>query len=430
MLSGLSATASDAASAEKAAAAAPPLTEAAVERAANAIEASRAEEDAFQRDRFLTRARALFYSRLAFLAIGLGVISIPAWSEAFSIRTPTAYVIYLGMVLYSAFNYVVLDRPRFGVYVTFTTLCLDLLVIIYLVVATGGLSSPLIASQLLFTLLFVMLFPRPLAIVPPLLVFPVVAKIDQILGGAGPAVIEVFIVLWLSALNLIVVYVIVYLNERDTARHRQIVRLQHELKDLAVMEERARLGREIHDGLGGALSSILIQAEILEGLATDLALKEEIRELREIAGESIDELRRSLAMMREDFDLPRMVEEHCRQVEVRHRIAVKFEAAGRERKIAPDTALTVYRVLQESLTNARKHGGGGAIGVKLEYAAGELRLAVKDEGKGFDPGAEVSSGHYGLLNLRERARRAGGELSVKTAPGQGTEVMLRIPERS
>src|SRR5437870_10043650 len=137
----------------------------------------------FREDRFLTRARALFYARLAFLVLGLGVIGVPAWSQAFGVGGPGAFAIYLVMVAYSAANYVFLPKPRVGRMLTFVTLCADLCVLVWLVSATGGLRSPLLAAQLLFTTLFVVLFPTPLAVVPPLLTFRVVAKLDQLLGG-------------------------------------------------------------------------------------------------------------------------------------------------------------------------------------------------------------------------------------------------------
>src|SRR5919204_4579441 len=76
----------------------------------------------FHEDRFLTRAKALFYARLAFLVLGLGVIGVPAWSEAFGVGGPGAFAIYLVMVAYSAANYVFLPRKRIGRVLTFVTL--------------------------------------------------------------------------------------------------------------------------------------------------------------------------------------------------------------------------------------------------------------------------------------------------------------------
>src|SRR5207302_153999 len=217
----------------------------------------------FQEDRFLTRARALFYARLAFLVLGLGVIGVPSWSAAFGIRGSKPFAVFLLMVAYSAANYLFLARKKLGKALTFATLCADLCVLVWLVSVSGGLRSPLVAAQLLFTIQFVLLFPTPVAVVPPLLAFPVVAKASQVLGGRALTQIDVFILLWYSAINCILVYVIVYLNERDRLKHRELQKLSAALRDMAIVDERNRLAREIHDGLGGVLSSVVIQSEYL-----------------------------------------------------------------------------------------------------------------------------------------------------------------------
>src|SRR5262249_29357207 len=137
----------------------------------------------FVEDRFLTRARGLFYARLAFLALGLVVIGVPGWSQSFGVRGRAAFAAYLASVACTGANYWLIGRPRLGRAITFVTLCCDLCVLVWLVSLTGGLRSPLLAAQLLFTTLFVLLFPSPFAVVPPILTFPAVAKLDQLLGG-------------------------------------------------------------------------------------------------------------------------------------------------------------------------------------------------------------------------------------------------------
>ncbi len=403
----------------------------------------------FTEDRFLTRARALFYARLAFLALGLGVIGVPAWSQAFGVGGPGAFAVYLCMVAYSAANYVFLASKRFGRIITFATLCADLCVLVWLVSATGGLRSPLLAAQLLFTTLFVVLFPTPLAVVPPLLTFPVVAKLDQLLGGHAVVQIDIFILLWYSAINCILVYVMVYLNERDRTKHRELQKLTHQVRELAVVEERNRLAREIHDGLGGVLSSVVIQSEYLlnmidgsevrsrlqgtnEARAAILpTIRKELSDLHSAAEDSMDELRRSLRMMKEDFDLVAALGDYSKLAGGRHRLEVRFSRVGRERFVGPESALALFRVLQESLTNISKHCGKGTlVEVTLTFAPGTATLSVKDHGGGFYVPADLQElsrqGHYGLANMRERANKVGGRVTMFSAPGSGTRVELAV----
>ena len=404
---------------------------------------------AFHEDRFLTRARALFYARLAFLVLGLGVIGVPSWSAAFGISGPKAFSIYLVMVAYSAANYLFLPLKRIGKVLTFATLCADLCVLVCLVSVTGGLRSPLLAAQLLFTILFVVLFPTPFAVVPPLLTFPVVAKLAQILGGQALAQVDLFILLWYSAINCILVYMMVYLNERDRSKHRELQKLSAALRDMAILDERNRLAREIHDGLGGVLSSVVIQSEYLlnmidgsevrarlsgnnEARAAILPIiRKELSDLHQAAEDSMDELRRSLRMMKEDFDLVGTLSDYCKVASARHRLEVRFDRVGRECLVGPESALALFRVLQEAITNVARHCDKGTpVQVTLAFEPGRATLRIQDRGRGFaipsEPGTLSRNGHYGLANMQERAKKVSGDLRMTSAPGQGTSIELVV----
>jgi signal transduction histidine kinase len=314
--------------------------------------------------------------------------------------------------------------------VTFITLCLDLLVLVYMIAASGGLQSPLLATQVMFTTLFAILFPKPLAIVPPLLTLPIVARIDQLVAGQGPVFLDLLVLIWYTAINAVTVYIIVFLNQRDETQRRELLTLQKEMKQLAVVEERNRLAREIHDGLGASLSSLILQAEYLQQLARSPDrmddLRRELGELKSAAEEAIDELRRSLRMMREDFDLVPALEEKCRTFGDRAHVKVEFKRFGLETPVPPEVQLTIFRVLQESLNNIAKHAQASQVKVELAFQNDALVLKVADDGKGFSGGG-AEPGHYGLVNLRERARKLAGEASVESAPGKGTTVTLLLP---
>jgi two-component system, NarL family, sensor histidine kinase DegS len=396
---------------------------------------------AFSDHRFQTRARALFFARLAFLLLGLGVLAVRPWPAAFS--TSTALAVYVLMVIYSAANYVLLPKKRIGRQITFVTLCADLCVLVWLVSQTGGLRSPLLAAQLLFTTLFVVLFPTPFAVVPPLLTFPVVAKLEQLLGGHPVVRVDVFILLWYSALNCILVYLMVYLNERDRSRHREV---SLAVREKSALEERNRLAREIHDGLGGVLSSVVIQSEYLlnmidgsevrsrlagndEARAAILpTIRKELADLHTAAEDSMDELRRSLHMMKGDFDLAATLEDYCRLASGRHKLDVRFTRVGREREVGPESALALFRVLQEAITNVGKHCGKDTlVEVTLTFSPGQAELLVEDRGPGFVPALDgARDGHYGLANMRERANKVAGRIRVTSAPGKGTRIELSV----
>ncbi len=377
-------------------------------------------------NRFVTRARTLFYARLAFLTIGLGILAVPRWANLFGAEGTGAFVWYFVMIAYSVGCFLVVERGRVGKAVTFTTLCLDLLVLVYMIAFSGGLKSPVLPTQVVYTIFFALLFPNPLSILPPLLTLPVVAKIDTEIPGRVLELEDIFLLIWYSALNFIVVYVIVYLNEREESQHNEIISLQENLRKMAVVEERNRLSREIHDGLGASLSSLIIQSEYLHNLAKEPELKSEIEELKEVAEESIDELRRSISMMRDDFDLVPSLEDYCQNFGQRTGLQVRFEVTGKLPRLDGELQLTAFRVLQEAMTNVRKHARAERVDVELIYAEEKLRLVVADDGRGFDFKGDLQ-GHYGLGNMRERARRYGGGVEIVSSQGQGCRIVFEIP---
>jgi signal transduction histidine kinase len=384
----------------------------------------------WEQDRFVARARALFYARMMFLSLGLLIIGVPAWARYFGFHGPVALFGYFSMLLYSVANYLVIDHRRAGRWVTYITLCLDLTIMVIVIAKPqvgGGLNSPFLATQLLFTTLFAILFPKPLAILPPLLALPLTTQLDQLLNRSTSP-IDLLTVLWYSGLNVIIVYVLVYLNEREVAAHREVVELQAELKDLAVVEERSRLAREIHDGLGASLSSLIIQSEYLLQIAEDDSLKSEIGELKASAEEAIEELRRSLKMMREDFELASGLEEYAQTFQDRTQLKVNFEKHGHPEKLSPDAQLTLFRVLQECLSNAAKHAHAQEVQVQLTFDVTNVLLAVRDDGRGFDP-SQTPAGHYGLLNMHERAMKIGGNVVIDSSPGAGSQISLTLPVR-
>jgi signal transduction histidine kinase len=384
----------------------------------------------WEQDRFVARARALFYARLMFLTLGLLILAVPRWSLYFGFgpQGTFAFAGYFTMLFYSVANFLVIDHPRAGRWVTYITLCFDLVIMVMLIArpqAGGGLQSPLLATQLLLTTLFAILFPRPLEVLPPLLALLFITWLDLLFSRDITAV-AVLTLLWCSALNVIIIYVLVYLSGHEAASHREVVEMQGDLKEIAVVEERNRLAREIHDGLGASLSSMIIQAEFILGLAKEDSLRSEIQELKATAEESIEELRRNLRMMREDFELTQGLEDYVRTFGDRTQVDLRFERSGPPRKLSPDAQLALFRVLQECLSNAVKHAEPQQVQVKLDYGLDQVHLTVHDDGKGFDP-RQTPRGHYGLLNMRERAMKLGGTLLVDSAHGSGTRVSFSLP---
>ena len=203
----------------------------------------------------------------------------------------------------------------------------------------------------------------------------------------------------------------------------------------AVMEERGRIARELHDIVAHHLSVIAVESEAARLTSPELPADAGVR-LKSIAAtarEALTETRRLLGVLREDTsgEPDRAPQPGLGQLDD---LIDKAEATGthirviREGKVARlplSTDLAAYRIVQEALTNARRHAPGADVDVELSYRDHALHLRIRDYGPGA-PGGEPVEGH-GLMGIRERATLAGGTFSVGQADGGGFEVDVRLP---
>jgi len=277
-----------------------------------------------------------------------------------------------------------------------------------------------------------------------------VAAMLFVIAARPPGALELLILLGCyTAADCVTVYLTVALGRKERLRRAELERLHRTVREMAAVEERNRLAGEIHDGLGGVLSSVVIQSDYLLNMidgsevrakltgssearaAIIPILRKEIADLHAAAEESMDELRRSLRMMQEDFDLVSALQDACKVAAARQRLDVRFTRTGRELPVGPESALALFRVLQESLTNVAKHCGRGTrVEVHLAFGDGTATLCIEDDGQGFvvpeDGSPSPATGHYGLANMRERAAKVRGAMQIASAPGQGTRVQLHV----
>lgn len=202
-----------------------------------------------------------------------------------------------------------------------------------------------------------------------------------------------------------------------------------QVEELATAKERNRLAREIHDSLGHYLTVINMQLAAAQAVLDSDRPRavDALAKAQGLAQEGLAEVRRSVAALRASpleghtlaEGLVALVEE-CRTAG----LAADLAVLGAPRPLAPQVELTVYRAVQEALTNVRKHAHATRVDVRLDYAdPGRVRLTVEDNGVGT---AEATGG-FGLLGLRERAQLLGGTLEVTTAAGRGLLLELEVP---
>jgi len=201
----------------------------------------------------------------------------------------------------------------------------------------------------------------------------------------------------------------------------------------AVLGERSRIAREIHDTLAQGYVGISVQLEVLAELLrhdkTEAAAKH-LDLTRGYVREGLAEARQSIwALRSQDSNETTLPVRLRRLVEAAsgHGLEAKFSLFGAYRPMPPDTEREILRVAQEAIHNVKKHAGAQHLFVQLEYRPSEVALEVRDDGSGFaaDQKPESASGQYGLTGMKERAATIGANLEISSEPGTGTTIRLR-----
>ena len=219
--------------------------------------------------------------------------------------------------------------------------------------------------------------------------------------------------------------------------NQAVIAIQHtlmagQLQSLAVVEERARIAREMHDGLAQILGYLSLEVQTLDALVrqgnTEATLgalrqaRERITAAQADVRENILSLRTTLAG---DAGLLPSLEQYLEEFSVQTGIDAHLASEVDVSRLSPLAETQLVRIVQEALANVRKHAAARQVQIRLVARDGCLGVTVTDDGVGFD---RVPNGkHFGLQTMRERAESVGGGLTVTSAPAQGTQVTFWLP---
>lgn len=211
-------------------------------------------------------------------------------------------------------------------------------------------------------------------------------------------------------------------------------RLYQQAQQLAVMEERNRLARDLHDSVTQSLYGVTLFAEAAGRLLTsgekDLA-GEHLQELQQTAQEALQEMRLLIFELRPsvlgESGLAAALQARLESVEGRAGLETSYKMEGEDRRLSPDIEEGLYRIAQEALNNALKHAQADHVMVHLNHLAADVVLEIVDDGVGFEPDLAHKTGGLGLRGMEERAARLGATLSVESQPGEGTRVRVEVP---
>lgn len=206
-------------------------------------------------------------------------------------------------------------------------------------------------------------------------------------------------------------------------------------KEMAVSEERNMLAQELHDSIAQSLAYLNIQVQLLHDDLKQGRTAEAfqgLEQIREGVQESYDDVRELLVHFRiriGNADLKTVLRNALEKFEGQTGIHATFVQRGAVPELPPEHVLQVMHIVQESLSNVRKHAKANCVDVEL-VTNGECVLIIRDNGSGFDSTRDAGDTHVGLSIMRERAHRIGAEMTLESVPGQGTWVRLILPHRS
>lgn len=202
-----------------------------------------------------------------------------------------------------------------------------------------------------------------------------------------------------------------------------------QVEELAIAKERNRLAREIHDGVGHYLTTIHMQIQAARAVsASDPARAQEVlAHAQNLSQEALADIRRSVAALRsgpdESLPLPERIHKLLQNYEMSG-LSIEMKVSGKPRRLSPQANLTIYRSVQEGLSNISRHAQASSVCILLDYTGAQIvRLSVQDNGQG----SERFDGGFGLMGLRERVNLLEGEFEVSSAPGQGFCLRVGVP---
>jgi PAS domain S-box-containing protein len=210
--------------------------------------------------------------------------------------------------------------------------------------------------------------------------------------------------------------------------------LYEHAQELAVLEERQRLARNLHDAVNQSLFSAGLIAEVLPRLwdRDQAEARLSLNDLRRLTRAAMAEMRSLLAELRPstltDSDLRDLLIQLGNALEGRTNLPVAVTVSG-EIILPPNVQVAFYRVCQEALNNIAKHAKASRVEINLKKDESTIELCIRDDGRGFDAQQILPGGHYGLSMMHERAEAVGALLSVTSQPGRGTELTIRWAQK-
>ncbi|MDP2730824.1 MAG: sensor histidine kinase [Dehalococcoidales bacterium] len=315
--------------------------------------------------------------------------------------------------------------------ITYLILVGDFLLSILLVLFTKGLNSPFLLYSLAPIMTAALLFEEKVALslaalasislsIAHLALSQVTERIDPIMQGLN--------------LTLLIVYTL-FSFVVAMVPYRINLNIRRRIERVAIIEERRRIAREIHDGVAQSLGYLNLKTKLVtDSVSSQDTVKAltELNDIQKVVQNTYDDIRESIDQLSSEIRtlplIPAMAN-YIREFGNNNGIKVQLDYPKPFPQLSPVAELQLLRVAQEALTNVRRHAQASEVEVKLENDKEAVEMIVKDNGKGFTLSdlEESPPGYHGLNIIKERVETLGGSLTISTAPGEGTALMVSLP---
>jgi signal transduction histidine kinase len=380
----------------------------------------------------LRRERAVAWLRVAFAAVAVFVIQLNpervALFPELSFISLSSFFLYSLVVLYLAWHNK-LTSSSLGI----VTNSLDVVWIAVIVFSTGGsrtpfffyYSFPVITASIRWGLKGSL----PVALVGVTLY--VVVRLSLAAETMGkPVGIDMLLVR--SMYLIVLAGIFGYISEFERKQNQRLLTLSKTAGEVAALQERRRINFELHDGILQSLATLILRLEAC-GKRLPESQKEmadELRSLEELSRDSMKQIRQFLSGQQTNplvaGTLIEKLREEARFLRDGMGLDVILESDPEDLELPPKTERQVYYVLREALTNVTRHSHASKVEIQLRRKKGTLEGFLTDNGVGFSPDHIRHATGFGLSGMEQRIKEIGGELSVKSSPGQGTNLSFAV----
>jgi signal transduction histidine kinase len=232
---------------------------------------------------------------------------------------------------------------------------------------------------------------------------------------------------------LALAYMFGFLSEFEKQQNQKLMALNKTASEAAVHEERRRLSQELHDSLLQVLATLGLRLEVCRThlLGKPAELVHELELMEEAAKDTMVEIRRFLSNKGSYHLEPGTLAENLKKemsfLRDSFRLRLILETEPEELELPPEIEREIYLVLKQGLLNVARHAHASKAEIHLDMSNGEVHGVLVDDGIGFDPSTAVNGGGYGVASMRDRIKKLGGEFSIQSSLGKGTNIKFEVP---